>query len=166
MKKIKLTQNKYALVDDEDFELLNSVKWFAHKAQRRDVFYAVRNSGKVNGKKTAIYMHRFLMNTPKGMETDHINGDGLDNRRSNLRVVTPVQNHMNSKGIKDTSSKLKGVTFNKRCNRWQSVIGFQGNKMKRNNIYIGLFESEEEAGRAYDRKARELYGEYAKLNFA
>lgn len=166
MKKIKLTQGKYALVDDADFEVLNKVRWSIHKSINRDVFYAKKNGEQKNYKKSTIYMHSFIMKTPIGMETDHINGNGLDNRRSNLRVVSSAQNHINQSSYKNTSSKYKGVTWHKHKHKWQAAIGFGGSVIKRNNIYLGLFTSEKEAGRAYDEKAKELYGEFARLNFA
>lgn len=89
MKKIKLTQGKYALVDDDDFEELNKYKWCYIGCG-----YAVRSVGKRLHQKT-VYMHRVIMNTPKGYETDHINHDRLDNRKCNLKVCTPCENQRN-----------------------------------------------------------------------
>ena len=88
MKKIKLSKGKYALVDDKDYDQLSKVSWHFND------LYATR--GLVSdGKLKTIYLHRFIANTPKGMETDHINQNKLDNRRENLRICTSSQNRTN-----------------------------------------------------------------------
>src|SRR3990167_164487 len=110
MKKIKLTQNKYALVDDEDFKELNQSKWLCDSSG-----YAGRDVGGRKNKKR-ILMHRLLNNTPKGFHTDHINRDKLDNRKENLRTTTCSQNILNSKLSKKNTSGHKGVEWYK--NRW------------------------------------------------
>jgi len=93
MKEIQLTQNKVALVDDEDFEYLNQFKWCAAKLS--GIFYAVRNAPR-DGKRYMYFMHRVIMQTPDGMQTDHKSGETLDNRRCNLRVCSVMQNGHNS----------------------------------------------------------------------
>ena len=104
-------------------------------------------------------MHRVIMDAPKGMHVDHINGNGLDNRRENLRLCTNSQNHMNRKTHRDSSSKYKGVSWNKRNSKWQAYIG---SGIKRKNL--GYFASESDAAKAYDIKAKECFGEFARLN--
>ncbi len=155
MKKIKLTQGKYALVDDEDFEWLNQWKWFYGCGG-----YAVRKSPRVNGKQSNIWMHRLIMNTPKGKETDHKNGIGWDNQKHNLRTATHSQNQMNKKGRSGNSSKYKGVCWKERDQHWCAAISLDG-KIR----WIGSSICEVEAAKIYDKKAKELHGEFAYLNF-
>lgn len=160
MKEIPLTQGKFAKVDDEDFERVNQFKWCAVK--RRDVFYAIR-SIKINGKWTKQYMHRFITNAKPGKEVDHENNDGqdsgLDNRKSNLRFCTRAQNLCNQRKQKRASSKYKGVYWQAGRKKWRAQIQANGRK-----ICLGVFDSEEEAARTYDRAALKLFGEFARLN--
>ena len=161
MKEIPITQGKVALVDDEDFVFLNSFKWTATRGKRKngqDCFYAYR-SEKKGGKWRPILMHRIILDAKKGQLVDHRNHDCLDNRRSNLRLATQSQVHANRK-ISFGSSKYKGVSWFDRTGKWVVYIRIQG---KQKNV--GYFETEEEAARAYDAKARELFGEFARLNF-
>ena len=159
MAQIRLTQGKYAIVDDEYFDRLNGFKWCAHK--NRKTYYAVRNSKRQKGRRTFICMHREILGlkTSDGKDTDHINGNGLDNRRVNLRPCTPSQNQHNRRSFCGTS-KYKGVSWHKRDKKWQAYIRLNGKL-----IHLGLFDSEIEAARAYDIKAKELFGEFAHLNF-
>ena len=154
MKEIELTQNQVALVDDEDFEYLNQFRWHALKS--RSTFYAVRKIRLINRKQIAIRMHRQILNTPKGMETDHINHCGLDNRRANIRVCTASENHMNSNSRKGSTSKFKGVHWDKNSEKWRARIQYNGE-----NKHLGYFPSETEASLAYNKKALELFGEFA-----
>ena len=142
MKKIELTQGQYAIIDDQDYELVSSKKWFFQKVPQNSG-YARATGG--------IFMHRFIMKTPAGMETDHINGNRLDNRRSNLRICTKQQNCWNRKvGI----GRYRGVYHHK--NRWVAQITKDGVRR-----IIGRFQTESEAKKAYDLMAKELYGEFA-----
>ena len=111
----------------------------------------------INGRTVAL--HRFLTNAPKGMVVDHIDGNGLNNRQSNLRVCTQRQNLYNSRP-KGRHSQYKGVCWDKYRKRWVVYVRYEGR-----NIVVGRFRDEAEAARAYDRKAYELFGEYAYLNF-
>jgi len=111
MKQIPLTQEKIALIDDKDYELVSSYKWYAHKCDEQ--FYARTNIYK-EGKRTLLSMHQLLTGWKL---TDHINGNGLDNRRENLRACTTEQNGRNSKSRVGISS-YKGVSFDKRRNKW------------------------------------------------
>ncbi len=156
MKKIVLSQRRYALVDNSDFDYLNQWKWYAIKCNKS--FYAVRNSKWKNGKHYPIKMHRLIMNTPKGKQVDHKDGNGLNNQRSNLRNCTARQNSMNRRKHSNSSSKFKGVT--KVAGKWKARISFK-NKL----IHIGNFYTQEEAAKEYDKKAKELHKEFALLNF-
>lgn len=144
MKQIELTQGKVALVDDEDFEMLNSRKWYAAKSNR--TFYAY------SGKCTS--MHRVIMNPPSDMVVDHIDGNGLNNTRKNLRVCTQIENKWNNRKPVTNTSGLKGVYFF--AKKWQASIGANG-KTK----YLGRFGTAEEAEAAYKKAAKELRGEFA-----
>lgn len=144
---IPLTKGKYALVDNEDFERCKDINWF------------VTNKGYARNNMNGL-MHRYIMNCPDDMVVDHINHDTLDNRKSNLRIATKQQNSMYQKVQKiNKTSIYKGVFWNKSKGKWISRIKKDGK-----NIYIGRYDSEEEAGLAYNQKALELFGEFAKLN--
>lgn len=148
-RKIPLTQGKYAVVDDEDFIWLSEYKWFYHKG------YAVRKKNKRH-----IYMHREINQTPPDQMCDHADGDGLNNQRRNLRNCTNSQNQANGRLRVDNTSQYKGVARNKSRGAWFAQIRFGG---KRKNL--GHFDDPADAARAYDTAAKELYGEFAKLNF-
>lgn len=153
MKKIKLTKNQFVLVDDEDYERVNQFKWCLN-----GVNYAHRR--KPNSKTgETILMHRFILNTPKGKLTDHINYNTLDNRKCNLRIVTKSQNQMNLKPYKNKSSKYKGVSYYKANNNWEVYIKFN-NK----TYHLGRYKTESEAAIKYNEKAKELFGKFAYLN--
>lgn len=154
-KQILLSQpSKFALVDDEDFERVNQYKWFFARG------YAKRtNQIGTNGK--TILMHRLIMNAPEGVEVDHIDGIGFHNEKHNLRLCSRIENSYNQKKqSRKTSSRFKGVSRHSKGNKWFARIGLGGV-----SIYLGLFGNEEDAAKAYDLKARELFGEFAKTNF-
>lgn len=156
-KEIPLTQGKVALVDAEDYAYLSQWKWHAMK-QKNGIYYAVRNIVK-DGKQTTIRMHREIMKTPKGMDTDHTNGNGLDNRKENLRICAHSQNQKNCKKYNNNSSGYKGVCWHTRDKKW--AVGIQMNGEK---IYLGLYVTKEKAAIAYNEAAKKLFGEYARLN--
>lgn len=160
MKRIKLTQNKYALIDDEDFEKINQFKWYAH--YYRSGWRAIRNIRKSNGRWTAQLMHRLIMNTPEGMDTDHENHNGLDNQKHNLRVCTNAQNQHNQKlrQLGTTSSHYRGVYWHKAGKKWAAQI-----QLNNKQIHLGLYPNEITAAKDYDIKATKLFGKFACLNF-
>jgi hypothetical protein len=155
MKEIKLTRGLIALVDDEDYDYLNQFKWNANKSRDTKSFYATRYPG--------IKMHRVIMNTPDNLEVDHIDHNGLNNQRCNLRNCTRSQNHMNKNPKGD--SKYLGVSWDKSKNKWRTFIQTrQTSDHRRKTLYSGTFLTENEAAVAYNNKAKEFFGEFANLN--
>lgn len=156
MKEIALTQGLVAIVDDADYERLLSYKWFAWASDRSDRNYAATK------RKGVLLMHRVVMQASPGQFVDHINGDGLDNRKSNLRFVTNSQNAQNRRlqSTKNTSG-YKGVSFRKRTGRWEASI-----KLNQKQKWLGSFTSPLAAARSYDEAAKQLFGDYGRLNFA
>ena len=156
MKEIQLTQGKVALVDDEDYDELCRYNWVA--SSRSEKCYVVV-SIKMCGKWTTIAMHRFLIYAPKGMDIDHINRNRLDNRKCNLRVCTRSQNTANSPPQNGTSV-FKGVSWDKRSKKWHAMVYRDGKAFD-----LGCHNCGAKAAKQYDAKAKELYGEFAYLNF-
>lgn len=160
MKKIKLTRGKYAIVDDEDYEELVKHKWYAVMGKSGN-FYAKRDyriKERVNVK--SCLMHRHIAKCPRNMSVDHANGDGLDNRKSNLRVCTVQENNWNMRvQTKNKHSKYKGVTF---CSYTKKFKAYYS--MNDRQIYIGRFEDERSAGLAYNNAVKIAFGEFARLN--
>lgn len=147
MKRIKLTQGKYALVDDKDYEELNKHKWYFAN-------YAIRQVG---GK--GVFMHKVIMPAPKGMHTDHINRDKLDNRKQNLRVCTHAENNRNTTTMwKTNRSGYKGVTFNKKAGKYVAQIKEHGNYR-----FLGHYDVPEEASLAYKEAALKYHGNFASI---
>ncbi len=158
MKKIPLTQGKFAIVDDIDYSFLMQRKW------RFNQGYAVRSSRKSEGlnKRIAILMHRVVLSRKLGHsnfeETDHKNQNELDNRRGNLRPSSRLENSANSKSRPGTS-KFKGVYWNKLNKKWCAQIKFDGKKK-----HLGYFTDEVEAAKEYNKAALKYFGEFAYLN--
>jgi hypothetical protein len=155
MKEIKLTQGFVALVDDEDFEYLDQFKWYAHKG--RNSFYAHRNIKTGVDKQTTILMHKEIIKTK--LHIDHIDHNGLNNQKINLRECTCQQNCMNRNPHKNSYSEYKGVSYIKRLRKWQASICIS-QKQK----YLGIYKSEIEAARAYNKTAIELFGVFSNIN--
>jgi hypothetical protein len=159
MKRIKLTRDKYALVDDADYEWLSSHKWYALKHGKT---YYARHSKRINGKKTFFSMHRTILGLfdPK-IKVDHKDYDGLNNQRNNLRVATELQNHHNIPKLPNCSSKYKGVSWSKNARKWEARIRIPDIRKREN---LGYFINEIEAAKAYNEKALIYFGEFAVLN--
>lgn len=151
MKEIKLTQGKVVLVDDEDFERLNQWKWYAEN--HKNTFYVKRQLPRINGKQCSIYMHNVIIDKSlKGLETDHRDGNGLNNQKENLRHVTLRQNQQNRKH-QNSSSQYPGVHWNRASKSWMARIHINGIRK-----YLGVFANETEAFFAY-KQAVENIGE-------
>lgn len=151
---IPLTKGYTTVVDDGDFEALSQWKWHAFPSPSGKV-YAARNSKRVDGRRSHIFMHRILCGTPAGMDTDHINGVTLDNRRCNLRVATRAQNMWNRAPNQRSASPYKGVFWHGQSGKWAASI--QVNKRR---YHLGLFRNEEEAAATYAARALEEFGEF------
>jgi hypothetical protein len=149
VKEIFLTQNKVAIVDDCDYGYLNQFKWRAMKDL--NTFYAGRGIWK-DGKRKIFFMHTAILGDRKGLECDHINGNGLDNRRSNLRLITHRQNGQNMHILK--TSQYPGVYWDKGCRKWRT--GLQVNSRL---IHLGYFDNEYKAYLAYRKAVKELTGQ-------
>jgi hypothetical protein len=149
VRQIPLGEGFYAYVDAADYEWLSRWAWHLHAG------YAVRSE---KGKR--VYMHRQIMQPPKGMVVDHTNGNKADNTRGNLCVCTQQENTHNRSKRNRASSRFRGVNYNRRSRKWHARITFEAER-----LHLGYFTEEVEAARAYDRKAVELFGQDAKLNF-
>jgi hypothetical protein len=161
MKKISLTQGQVALVDNSDFDFLNQWKWYAHKKKDDNTFYARRKGNRKENFKT-IFMHRVILNIPHGDKRipDHINRNGLDNRKCNLRIVNHSINRNNSKILSNNTSGYRGVHYSKKDKRWRSRISINGKR-----INIGTYKDIIDAAKAYDVVVLELIGVIIPLNF-
>ncbi len=157
-KTIELTQGQFAIVDDEDYKGLNKYKWRAQYIKSTGSFYAVRTDCSEK-KQEKIYMHRQIMNTPKGMHTDHKSHNTLNNRKHNLRVCTSSQNFMNSKTYFNNHSGITGVSWHKRDKRWQAMI-----TINKKQIHLGYFKNKQEAIKVRKKAETKYFGEFASNN--
>jgi hypothetical protein len=160
--RIPLTRGLEALVDDEDAAaVLAAGPWSAFRARHR-TFYARRTVylGRVDGKQrgTSLYLHRLLVDAPR---VDHVNGNGLDCRRANLRSATHADNMRNRRTVgANNTSGYKGVTWDRRCSRWRASI-----TVNRRHLSLGGLADPVAAARAYDAAAVEHFGGFARTNF-
>ena len=153
MREILLTQGRYAIIDNLDYERISRHKWCI-----ASVGYAVRNIKLSNGKKSMMLMHREIMNTPKGIQIDHINGDKLDNRKINLRLCTQQQNNRNiTKPRRHNKLGIKGVRFLESRNRFSARI-----RVNKKEIHLGYFPSMRSAEEAYREAELKYFGEFAR----
>jgi len=152
MRKIELTQNKYAIVDDGDYDYLNQWKWYCSKDN-----YAQRIDNKLN---KTILMHRVIMNPPSHLHIDHINRNGLNNQKENLRVCTRTQNNGNRRISKHNTSNIKGVSWHKTSKKWRGTIC-----IKNKNIHLGYFSNKYDAKDAHEKEAKEYFGEFIQMAY-
>ncbi len=150
MKTIQLTLGKVALVDDEDYDRLNQLRWHANWTGRK--WYAHRGN-------KPICMHHLILDVDEGMEIDHRNGDGLDNRRQNLRVCTTQQNNFNRTVNKNNKLGIKGVSWHSQTKKFRAQIMCSGER-----IYIGGFDTAFSADVAYREAEKRYFGEFARIN--
>lgn len=163
-REITLTQGKVALVDDDDYESLSRHKWFAHRGAC--TWYAIRKptrreagcrmSTGYSDRRPAIRMHRVVMDAPGNLMVDHINHNGLDNRRCNLRLADDFQNQYNRRVSVANKTGYKGVSYIKADRKWSATIRCMGNRN-----YLGRFDSPEAANAAYVQASKRLHGEFS-----
>ena len=159
MKQIPLSLGLFAIVDDEDYERVSIFKWSAKKS--KNTYYAIRKEKNLDtGHRKTVLLHRYIMGVNESsIHVDHIDGNGLMNVRCNLRLCSSQQNSMNRKPYSSTESGYKGVR--KASNRsWMAMV-----IKSKVRYYLGVFSTPEQAAHAYDQKAKELFGEFARLNF-
>jgi hypothetical protein len=158
-RKIFIGEGRFAIVEPTDYYRLNNFQWYANGED--NLIYALRTVISPHKKTKTVRMHREIMNAPDGVLVDHRNRNPLDNRRANLRLATHSQN-MQNRGKKrcKTSSRFVGVCFDKESELWRASIRYQ-----KKRIFLGRFDSEIEAARAYDAAAKKYFDEFARLNF-
>jgi hypothetical protein len=157
-RRIHVGEDKYAIVDQKDFYRINELDWIIK--EDFDSIYAVRFFKETGSHSKLTSMHRFICNPPAGLLIDHINCNGLDNRRDNLRPATHSQNNCNRPKRRNTTSRFVGVHFAKKMNKWAAQI-----KHKEGKKWLGYFDNEIDAAKAFDAAARKYHGEFARLNF-
>lgn len=145
---LTLTKGHIAIVDDDVYEWACKMKWYYNLG------YAASKP-----RSGIVYLHRLIMNSPKDLQIDHINGNRLDNRKENLRVCTKSQNAMNSKLARTNTSGYKGVNWDKRYNKWRARI-----KLNKKEKHLGFFNNKEDAAKAYNEAAIKYFGEFARIN--
>lgn len=155
MTEVPLSNGLVAVIDDEDAAAVLAYRW--HAQPRRHTTYAYRCFVNAEKKWSTQALHKFLTGYAV---TDHVNGDGLDNRRANLRAATTPENGRNRRRGDNNTSGYKGVSLQRSSGRW---VAHLQSEVRR--LHLGRFSTPEEAARAYDEAARELYGDYAALNF-
>jgi hypothetical protein len=159
MKLIPLKGGRLAKVDDDDYPIVCQYKWWIQDHKTR--FYARTNGPTIRGRRRGLLMHRLIfgLRFKDGKQIDHVNSDGLDNRRCNLRLCTNQENQFNRRRHGKFSSRFKGVYWDKRVGRWHAQI-----KLDNRRVNLGYFANESDAARAYNRAARKHFGEFANFN--
>lgn len=154
---VPLTKGYTAIIDAEDVPLVADYNWFAQVERRADGniarVYAVRHA-----MRRAVLLHRFLAQTPDGLETDHIDGNGLNNRRSNLRQATQAQNRQNARTRVDNAAGIKGVCWHGHSRKWLAQIRVDGKQR-----HLGIFKCRTAAAFAYAKASRKLHGEFGRV---
>ena len=160
MKKLPLSQGKFALVDDDDFKRMNKHKWCC--TNNRGTFYAIRtlNATAKRPKRKTFFLHREILRAKKGQTVDHRNGNGLDNRKRNIRICTQQQNTFNKRNDQGSKCEYKGVTWSNESNKWKVRICVDGK-----SIYLGVHFCIVKAAKIYDEAAVKYHGDFARLNF-
>jgi hypothetical protein len=164
--KLQTNNGYFYEIDEEDAEIVGLYNWYGWKSRRRNSngeikfhsAYIVANHYHDNTN-TRIFMHRVIMNVPNGIEIDHVNGDGLDNRKINLRLCSRGQNNKNVSKRIDNRSGFKGVKWHKQFKKWHARIKNNGKRYS-----LGLYETKTEAAIAYNKAASTLHGDFARLN--
>lgn len=157
MIEINLTQGKVALIDDADWDLVSGFKWCAWKGPRNNTWYAVTDGMRCDGSIGRIYMHRLILGlTDTKIQSDHRDGNGLNNRRENLRACSDGQNKRNRCVQANNTSGFKGVSWHKQREKWRAVI-----EINYKQKHLGLFTTPEAAHAAYCAAASELHGDFA-----
>ena len=155
---VTLSNGGTALVDAADYPLVIAYKWRAFNTKSTSYAgYVLYRPQRV------IFMHRLILSAPKSMDVDHRNSNGLDNRRCNIRLCTVSENIRNSRKLQNATSRFKGVYFDKATGKYKATITV---KDRVKQIFLGRFNSEDDAARAYDESARKYFGEFARLNFS
>jgi hypothetical protein len=173
MKEIKLTQGEVALVDDEDYEYLSQFKWNLFKTKNTKYVFYARGKNLINGKWHNVFMHRLILKPKQDQYIDHIDKNGLNNQKLNLRICTKAQNAWNKK-VQD-GRKYKGVRERYPFYKYINSKGETVNKIRsksyqafiicnKKSIFLGEFKTEIEAAIAYNNGAIKYYGEFANLN--
>ena len=160
MKKIPLTRGLFATVDDDDYDALMKQKWRAVASNH--TFYALGSTSRKDSpeyRQHALFMHRVVNKTPEGFYTDHINGDGLDNRKCNLRTCSPQENNRNRRAKKGSKSKFKGIVWRPKIKRWEAKA-----VIDKKYYYLGSFVNEIDAANAYNEFVRNNFGEFCYKN--
>lgn len=152
MKRIPLTKGKFALVDDEDFDSLSELNWYCSYYN-----YAVRMTPRPH--RSVLHMSRFILNCPPGKEVDHIDGDTLNNQKSNLRICNRKQNCQNKKTPKHNTSGFKGVSKDNKRKAYRVTINIDGKQ-----LFLGYFKNKREAAKVYNYAAKKLFQKFAKVN--